>query len=29
MPIAATIYHILWENVKAVDGFKQIEPYLV
>lgn len=29
MPIADTIYHILWENVKAVDGFKQIEPYLV
>ena len=29
MPIAATIYHILWENVKAADGFKQIEPYLV
>ncbi|HVU57854.1 MAG TPA: NAD(P)H-dependent glycerol-3-phosphate dehydrogenase [Puia sp.] len=29
MPIAATIYHILWENVKARDGFKQIEPYLV
>jgi glycerol-3-phosphate dehydrogenase (NAD(P)+) len=29
MPIAATIYHILWENVKAMDGFKQIEPYLV
>ncbi|HEY4209376.1 MAG TPA: NAD(P)H-dependent glycerol-3-phosphate dehydrogenase [Puia sp.] len=29
MPIAATIYHILWENVKAEDGFKQIEPYLV
>ena len=29
IPIAATIYHILWENVKAADGFKQIEPYLV
>jgi len=29
MPIAATIYRILWENVKAADGFKQIEPYLV
>jgi glycerol-3-phosphate dehydrogenase (NAD(P)+) len=29
MPIAATIYSILWENVKAADGFKQIEPYLV
>jgi glycerol-3-phosphate dehydrogenase (NAD(P)+) len=29
MPIAATIYRILWENVKAGDGFKQIEPYLV
>ena len=29
MPIATTIYRILWENVKAGDGFKQIEPYLV
>jgi len=29
MPIAGTIYRILWENVKARDGFKQIEPYLV
>ncbi|HVW59285.1 MAG TPA: NAD(P)H-dependent glycerol-3-phosphate dehydrogenase [Puia sp.] len=29
MPIAATIYRILWENVKAGEGFKQIEPYLV
>lgn len=29
MPIAGTIYQILWENVKAGEGFKQIEPYLV
>src|SRR5258708_673302 len=29
MPIAEMIYRILWENVKAEDGFKQIEPYLV
>ena len=29
MPIAGTIYRILWENVKAREGFKQIEPYLV
>lgn len=29
MPIAGTIYQILWENVKARQGFKQIEPYLV
>lgn len=29
MPIAETIYRILWENVKVQDGFKQIEPYLV
>ncbi len=29
MPIAGLIYRILWENVKAADGFKQIEPYLV
>lgn len=29
MPIAGTIYRILWENVKAGSGFKQIEPYLV
>lgn len=29
MPIAGMIYRILWENVKAGIGFKQIEPYLV
>ncbi|HEV2478703.1 MAG TPA: NAD(P)H-dependent glycerol-3-phosphate dehydrogenase [Puia sp.] len=29
MPIAGVIYRILWENVKAGNGFKQIEPYLV
>jgi glycerol-3-phosphate dehydrogenase (NAD(P)+) len=29
MPIAGMIYRILWENVKAADGFKQIEPFLV
>lgn len=29
MPIAGTIYQILWENVKAREGFKRIEPYLV
>jgi glycerol-3-phosphate dehydrogenase (NAD(P)+) len=29
MPIAETVYRILWENVKVQDGFKQIEPFLV
>ena len=29
MPIAETVYKILWENVKAADGFKQIEQVLV
>ena len=29
MPIAETVYKILWENVKAADGFKQIEEVLV
>lgn len=29
MPIAEMVYRILWENVKAGSGFKQIEPYLV
>jgi glycerol-3-phosphate dehydrogenase (NAD(P)+) len=29
MPIAGMIYQILWENVKAGSGFKQIELYLV
>jgi len=29
IPIAETIYKILWENVKAAEGFKQIEQVLV
>jgi len=29
MPIADTVYRILWENVKPVNGFKQIEEVLV
>jgi len=29
MPIAETIYNILWENVSALTGFKQIEETLV
>jgi glycerol-3-phosphate dehydrogenase (NAD(P)+) len=29
MPIASTIYAILWEHLAAVEGFKQIEKYLV
>jgi glycerol-3-phosphate dehydrogenase (NAD(P)+) len=29
MPIAETVYKILWENVKASAGFKQIEGVLV
>ncbi len=29
IPIAETVYNILWENVKALDGFKQIEEVLV
>jgi glycerol-3-phosphate dehydrogenase (NAD(P)+) len=29
MPIAETIYRILWENVKVQEGFKQIETFLV
>jgi len=29
MPIAETIYKILWENVKPANGFKQIEEVLV
>ncbi len=29
MPIAETVYKILWENVKPADGFKQIEEVLV
>jgi glycerol-3-phosphate dehydrogenase (NAD(P)+) len=29
MPIAETIYRILWENVKVQEGYKQIESFLV
>jgi glycerol-3-phosphate dehydrogenase (NAD(P)+) len=29
MPIAETIYKILWENVEPAAGFKQIEEVLV
>jgi glycerol-3-phosphate dehydrogenase (NAD(P)+) len=29
MPIAETVFRILWENVKPVDGFKRIEQVLV
>jgi len=29
MPIAETVYKILWENVKPAEGFKQIEEVLV
>lgn len=29
MPIAETIYKILWENVKAKEGFKRVEEVLV
>jgi len=29
IPIAGTIYGILWENVKPAEGFKQIEQVLV
>ena len=29
MPIAETVYRILWENVKPSDGFKQIEEGLI
>jgi glycerol-3-phosphate dehydrogenase (NAD(P)+) len=29
MPIAETVYRILWENVKPAEGFKQIEAVLV
>jgi glycerol-3-phosphate dehydrogenase (NAD(P)+) len=29
MPIAETVYRILWENVKVADGFKQLESLLV
>jgi len=29
MPIAETVYRILWENVKVAEGFKQLESLLV
>jgi glycerol-3-phosphate dehydrogenase (NAD(P)+) len=29
MPIAETVYRILWENLSARDGFTQIESILV
>ena len=29
MPIAETVYKILWQNVSAAEGFKQIEEALV
>jgi glycerol-3-phosphate dehydrogenase (NAD(P)+) len=29
MPVAETIYKILWENVKPSEGFKRIEEVLV
>ena len=29
MPIAVTVYKVLWENVKVADAFKQIESLLV
>ena len=29
IPLAETVYKILWENVKAVDGFKRIEEVMV
>jgi glycerol-3-phosphate dehydrogenase (NAD(P)+) len=29
MPVAETLYKILWENVKPSVGFKQIEEVLV
>jgi glycerol-3-phosphate dehydrogenase (NAD(P)+) len=29
MPIAETVYRILWESVKALEGFKRIEQVLV
>ena len=29
MPIAGTIYQILWENVKVQEGFRRIEEFLV
>jgi len=29
MPIAETVYRILWENLSAREGFTQIESMLV
>jgi len=29
MPIAETVYHILWEGLSAAEGFSKIEPTLV
>jgi hypothetical protein len=29
MPIASAIYLILWEQLPAEDGFKQIESFLI
>jgi glycerol-3-phosphate dehydrogenase (NAD(P)+) len=29
MPIAETVYKILWENVKPSEGFKRIEQVLI
>jgi glycerol-3-phosphate dehydrogenase (NAD(P)+) len=29
IPLAETVYNILWQNVKPVDGFKQIEQVMV
>ncbi len=29
MPIAETVYNILWENVKPAEGFKRIEQVLI
>jgi len=29
MPIADTVYKILWENVKPSEGFNHIEQFLV
>ena len=29
MPIAETVYRILWQNVKVKTGFKQLEEFLV
>jgi len=29
MPIASTIYRILWENLSPGEGFRSIEPGLI